>query len=124
MTSISNFKVSVNDYISAFLVLVLPIIIYFIIVIPQLFITLVAHIYLLILSLHFALEFAKCPHRILQINYADVHVDNVLLLNNGFLWRNQFSTWGELAMSHSEFVVVAKRSVANLKSLDNLSHQF
>ena len=36
----------------------------------RLFITLVTH-YLLI-SLHFALEFAKCPYRILQINYVNV----------------------------------------------------
>ena len=27
------------------------------------------------LFLHFALEFARCPYRILQINYVDVDVD-------------------------------------------------
>ena len=26
-------------------------------------------------TLHFALEFARCPYRILQINYVDVDVD-------------------------------------------------
>ena len=29
----------------------------------------------IILFLHFALEFARCPYRILQINYVDVDVD-------------------------------------------------
>ena len=32
------------------------------------------------LFLHFALEFARCPYRILQINYVDVDVDGVHLL--------------------------------------------
>lgn len=41
-----------------------------------LFVTLVTQIYLLIL-LYFAPEFARCPYRILQINYVDVDVDDV-----------------------------------------------
>ena len=47
MTSPSTFKVAVNDYLSA-LVLVLPISIYFIIIVPKLFITLATHTYSLI----------------------------------------------------------------------------
>ena len=39
------------------------------------FFTLFAHIYLFILFLHFALEFARFPYRILQIKYVDVDVD-------------------------------------------------
>ena len=31
--------------------------------------------------LHFAMEFARCPYRILQINYVDVDVDVDNLLN-------------------------------------------
>ena len=51
------------------------IVIYFIITIPQLFITLFAHIYLFIFIFALALEFARGPYRILQINYVDVDVD-------------------------------------------------
>ena len=86
MSSISDFKLAINNYTFAFKlalnnytfaqVLVLPIIIYSIIIISQLFITLVAHIYLLIL-LHFALEFARCAYRILQIYYVHANVKGV-----------------------------------------------
>ena len=46
-----------------------------VIIIIYYFLTLLAHIYLFILFLHFALEFARFPYRILQIKYVYVDVD-------------------------------------------------
>ena len=45
------------------------------VIIINYFLTLFAHIYLFIFILALALEFARCPYRILQINYVDVDDD-------------------------------------------------
>ena len=79
MTSPSTFKVAVNNYLSAY-VLLLPISIYFIIIVQKVFITLATHAYIRsFISLHLVLEFAVCPYRILQINYVDVDVQTGFL---------------------------------------------